>query len=781
MIKADILPQIRINLKKFGSKVHILKRILLKIDRKNSAYSIMTFALSSAKILGNLTPFGTAFFASVCTAKNLVPAMTAMALGSLFAHVSATALCYVLVAALIATITIIRGEPLKTGLKALLTGSALFILKTFVTGTTIAYDMILNFIEAAVASLTVIAADRAIPVMTAANRRTVLSTEESISVVVLLAAAILSLNGLPQIFGLNLANILSIALVLVLNLNCTSPVGAVIGTVVGAVCCTTADNPGGVIGAYAFSALISSLFKTYGKIGIILGFILANSVITVFLSGSGEVFISTYEILAASVILFALPQSVTDTIAHISAISTADSVKSDSGKTSSIYQDRLSRIAESLSILSKNASVKSHDDIVRKEVASLITNTAQKACSDCSLRFCCWQKKSAETKKSVMQLLSAAQHRGKATTNDVSNELKSRCIRTENLLRSFNDSYEMYRTNLMWQKRLSDSKTLACVQMGSIANLLNEMSKENQTIADAPTKSLIRTALDGAGFVPENITAYFRDNGNLLIELKFPAAEYKDDMKHIIASCLTEALGVKFRFNDVLRDTNTITITYSMCERFCRSTGAASMKKHGESVCGDSFTTVNLPDGRFVAAISDGMGSGVNAASESRNTIELLKTFLHCGFDVIHALRLINSSLMMTGTEEIFSTVDLCSINMHTGVADFVKIGGASTYIKCGSNVEKLTSSSLPAGILEEINPKRFSRKIDEECLIIMVSDGIESASNDDTWLEKRLAVMDTINPHVIADKILELALYFNGGKAKDDMTVIATRVWEEK
>ena len=190
---------------------------------------------------------------------------------------------------------------------------------------------------------------------------------------------------------------------------------------------------------------------------------------------------------------------------------------------------------------------------------------------------------------------------------------------------------------------------------------------------------------------------------------------------------------------------------------------------------------MHLSNGTYVAAISDGMGSGELASKESRKTVELLKNFLRCGFDIFHTVKLINSSLLLTGKEECFSTIDLCSVNMHNGEADFVKIGGAGTYIKTGKNVEKISYSTLPAGILKDVLPKHFSKKIEDDVLIVMVSDGVENASADDRWLEKKLASADTVNPHVIADKILDMALYYNGGKAKDDMTVIATRIWEEK
>ncbi len=778
MQKTAFAPIQKINLKQLKSKL----RTYNKPDLKSMVYFGMSLTMSCAKILGNLTPFGTAFFASVCTAKNLIPALSGIAAGTLIAHPSAEAMCYVICAAVLAFINIILDKPLKTSLKASVAGGLLFFAKTIadIKGGLLVYDMLINFVEAFLCAIGVIAADKAIPVIFSARRRTVLSNEEAVGVVAILSVVLLSFNNIPSFFGIKAGNVISITLILILNMHASVPTGAVIGIVAGAVNCIGTYNAGSVIGAYAFSSLISSLFQRYGKTGVTLGFIFANAVITVILNGSTEILINVYEILAASVIMLAIPQKFIDTVAHISGISTA-SIYKDNDKMRTIYSDRLSKMAESLNILSRNPRQKSNDEIVKREVASLINRTGERSCADCSLRYCCWQKKSADTKKAVLQLLYAAQNHGKAYINDISPEFKNRCIRTENLLRSFNDSFEVYRTNLMWQKKLADSKSLACMQISSIAKILDDMATEKQSVADSVTRSRIRAALDSQGFTPKNISAYFKGDGNMIAELKFPADKYREDMKYTIAPCLTEALGVKMRFNEIQRDVNHIVLTYSMCERFCRATGAASIKKHGENVCGDSFTSLNLTNGTYVAAISDGMGSGEAAASESKNTIDLLKNFLRCGFDVMHAIRLINSSLMLTGTEEIFSTIDLCSINMHTGIADFIKIGGASTYIKTGNSVEKLTASSLPAGIIEEIKPKHFSKKLDNDTLIVMVSDGVEGASADDKWLEKRLKNMDTVNPHVIADKVLELAVYHCGGKAKDDMTVIATRIWEEK
>lgn len=778
MLKTAILPEIKININRIKSLLHTGK----KINTKSLVHFALSLALSSAKILGELTPFGTAFFASVCTAKTLIPTLTGVAVGSLISHPSAASMCYVLTAAALAAINILWDKPLKTAMKASLAGAILFFIRTisYAWDGLLLYDMLMCFTEAFVSAVTVIAADKAIPTIFSVRRRTVLSIEETASVVVILSAVFLSFNNIPPIFGIKLGNVMSITMILILNLHSTVPTGAVLGIVAGAINCIGTYNAGSVIGAYAFSSLISSVFSRYGKTGVCLGFILANSVITIFLNGSTEVLINIFEILTASVILIALPDKITDAFAHISGISTTPAVHVDNNRMRSVYQDKLSRTAESLNILSRGYRSKSSDEIMKREISTLINKTAERACSDCSLRYCCWNKKATETKKEILHLLSIAQKCGKASINDVGDTLKNRCIRTERLVCSFNDFFELYRTNILWQKRLSDNKTLACMQISSIAKILDGMAKEKQTLADDMTQAQIKTALDGHGIVPEQIGAYFKGDGNLVIELKFSSGKYHEDMKYIISQCLTDGLGVRIRFNEIQRDINHILLTYSMCERFCCATGAAGVKKHGENVCGDSFTSMNLTNGTYIAAISDGMGSGEEAASESRNAIDLLRNFLKCGFDIMHAIRLINSTLLMTGNDEIFATIDLCSVNLHTGIADFIKIGGASTYIKTGNTVEKLTASSLPVGILDDIRPKHFSKKLENDSLILMVSDGVESASDDDGWIEKRLKNMDTINPNILAEKVLELALHNSGGRAKDDMTVIATRIWEE-
>ena len=63
---------------------------------------------------------------------------------------------------------------------------------------------------------------------------------------------------------------------------------------------------------------------------------------------------------------------------------------------------------------------------------------------------------------------------------------------------------------------------------------------------------------------------------------------------------------------------------------------------------------------------------------------------------------------------------------------------------------------------------------------IILMTDGILMPLQGDREEElENSFTLDTINPQEMADLIMQEALLHTGGKAKDDMTVMAGRVWK--
>jgi stage II sporulation protein E len=190
--------------------------------------------------------------------------------------------------------------------------------------------------------------------------------------------------------------------------------------------------------------------------------------------------------------------------------------------------------------------------------------------------------------------------------------------------------------------------------------------------------------------------------------------------------------------------------------------------------CGDACVWDALDESSYFIAISDGMGAGARAATESQATLSLVRRFYQAGFaeDVIYDT--INQVMLLRSGGETFSTVDLCMLNLIDGEANFIKIGAPPTFILRRGQVLQVASPTLPLGILDEISPGAVKRILEDGDVIVMVSDGV--TQNEDTeWLEEELVNLADCEPHQLAVKLMEFAeMRYNH---MDDMTVIAARV----
>ena len=74
--------------------------------------------------------------------------------------------------------------------------------------------------------------------------------------------------------------------------------------------------------------------------------------------------------------------------------------------------------------------------------------------------------------------------------------------------------------------------------------------------------------------------------------------------------------------------------------------GIANVQKAGNEVSGDSIINTRLKDGKYLVAISDGMGAGEKAKESSKQALKMLENLLMSGFDKETSLELINTSLI---------------------------------------------------------------------------------------------------------------------------------------
>ena len=150
---------------------------------------------------------------------------------------------------------------------------------------------------------------------------------------------------------------------------------------------------------------------------------------------------------------------------------------------------------------------------------------------------------------------------------------------------------------------------------------------------------------------------------------------------------------------------------------------SAKATKNKSEISGDTSIQTKLHDGKYMMALSDGMGSGPRAQKSSSTVIKMLKRLLTTGFDKDISIGLINSSVNLNSNEETYATIDISVIDTYVGNIEFIKNGACPTFIKTKNKVEVVKAISLPAGIVENIDLVVYDKDLKGGEIIVMCSD----------------------------------------------------------
>ena len=208
------------------------------------------------------------------------------------------------------------------------------------------------------------------------------------------------------------------------------------------------------------------------------------------------------------------------------------------------------------------------------------------------------------------------------------------------------------------------------------------------------------------------------------------------------------------------------------------------MTREKERVSGDNFSCSFEEEGQFLMCLSDGMGSGIEACKESEAVVELIEQFIDSGFSRETAARLVNSSLLLQGNDGMFSTMDICTVDLYTGICNFLKAGASTTFIKRDHWVEAISSTSLAVGLVQQIDYETTSRKLYSGDFLIMVTDGVLDAlplGQEEKTMKEIIMQVHSLSPKELGRGILDRVLGYCDYKARDDMTVLVAGLWKNR
>ena len=371
------------------------------------------------------------------------------------------------------------------------------------------------------------------------------------------------------------------------------------------------------------------------------------------------------------------------------------------------------------------------------------------------------------------------ERKGELCEDDADEHFATKCLRLRAVVREMNRLFEIYKINCVWKSKLCENRELAGQQLSSVAQILDNISDElYEEKIDGGAEEEIRMRMRSKGIEIRELTVTIGKKGRYSAFICSEKDE-TDKSRRAAESALRAVLGVKLVMMGATdtRDGG-LAMRFGQPEGYRVETGVASASKEKDEECGDNCVMRYLSDGKYAAALSDGMGTGHRASRDSGATVSLLGDFLEAGFDKTIAVRLINSIMVMKSANEAFATVDMCVIDLFSGEAEFIKNGAEPSYIKRSDSTEVVRAASLPVGVMQDMEIETFAHKIYEDDFVVMLSDGLQMKQGHEDWIKYIINDAERKMPaQELADRIMDMAKTLKGGETDDDMTVMVLKM----
>ena len=450
---------------------------------------------------------------------------------------------------------------------------------------------------------------------------------------------------------------------------------------------------------------------------------------------------------------------------------------------------KLSSMAGSLETLAKtfDQEISGGRSLSREDGLAALQMAGAMVCGDCS-KCNLYSDSEKEDSYYLYYLLRSFEQKGNVDFDDMPRLFRETCGRQADYVGQLNRNLGRATMNLTWKNRFLESRDTVVTQFRELAMVLEEFARQMEAAVDVTdqTEPMMRRIFLRHHMVIDHMLILEYDNKWKEAFVTVKTNNGKCVMSREAAELLKEVFGD--RAWTVASDSKAIINRQFATIRFVEEGsyrvmwGVARAAKSGEQVSGDNYVFSRSTPGQAIMSLSDGMGSGGEAARESQRVVELAEQLLAAGYTPRATLKLINTILLLAGEEQHPTTIDLCCIDLYTGVLDAMKLGAVATYVISESGVELLEASQAPAGILGQAEPVLLSHKLWEDNWVVMVSDGVLDAlpgENKEQVMKEYLEEAGGKNPQEMAEDILKFARSFSG-ENRDDMTVLTAGVWKK-
>ena len=572
-----------------------------------------------------------------------------------------------------------------------------------------------------------------------------------------------------------------------------------------------------MVASYAIAGMLAGLFNKFGKIGVIVGFILGNVLLTYVANGNVVPIILFREILIASIALLAIPKNVGIEIEDLfgkEKLLPETTGRSLEENKETIY--KLNNISETISEMAKSykeaaATIVDDEELEKQEEynKNIFVNELKNSLdgleeniiyddiyNDEDIQkdiYKCLLEKEIITKKDLLNIF--ALHNNYIVGSNIDDNNKSLEKDLSRIIKSINYAYRISNLNFIWKKKVDESKKNVSTQLEGVSEAISNLAEEispRQVEKFVAEKEKIKIFLKQKEIDIKDISIKQEGTGRYSVTLYTGVCENVDGTQcnikkiaQILSKVLNSDMVLQKQECGLRLNKENCMYTYISKDKYGLQVGIAKSTKKGSPVSGDTSIQTKLDDGKYLLALSDGMGSGPEARKSSKIAIKMLERLLTSGFEKDTSIKLINSTLSANTEEDMYATLDIQILDLYSGNIEFIKNGACPTYIKRDNEVQILKSESLPTGILEDIDLEVYDKDLEDGDIIVMCSDGILDSNteylNKELWVKYLLEDIQTDDVQKIADIIVNEARDNDYGSEKDDMTVIVAKVKNRK
>ena len=461
--------------KKQGMKSRI-NELKDKINLGKIAYLAVIFLAARTSVFGLLQPFGAAMYAVEFTGG--IPFL-AGALIILAVWLSQRSIIIVLkytAALLMFTAAAKKLESIKTNVqKGALMAVAVAIAGavSYITVGLLLYDVMILVLEGIITFAATYLFGRAKTLIFTSRMREAASSEDIVALTALAAVTIMG-AGHIETYGISLSGCLCVLTTLLFAFENGAVIGAASGITIGLFYGFYSEDVVGVLGAFALASMLAGFFSKYGRSGSALGFLFANSLVTFYAVGTTAMLVGLGEVAAGSLIFTLLPQKA---VAFFNM--TGEKRKSHAAKMKEFTYMSLMENSQAITEVADIYSNISENKLLGTQSAasSFFEKTARKLCEGCSLKNHCWRREFHRTYTSFFVMLELCGKKGYVESEDVPDELTRKCVRRDKIVGIFNNMYEVYKVDRLWETRVTEGRNMAAKQMECVGEQIAKLAK----------------------------------------------------------------------------------------------------------------------------------------------------------------------------------------------------------------------------------------------------------------------------------------------------------------